>query len=137
MFKNVFILGLCVSATSGCASSNMNGPFGYEGEFQQVAMVTGSTPGMSNQETSEAIDRAYLDGVLTSEQARKAHMQLDVKGHQTAEEIAVINRNRLAKRDQYETKKEDLDVIRDTAQTGSSVVSDIRDIKNTVHNIFN
>ena len=114
----------------------MNGPYGYENEFSRVALVTGSAPGMSQEETAAAIDRAYLDGVLTAEQAKKAHIQLDVKGHLTAEEIAVINRNRLAKRDQYETKKEDLDVIRDVAQTGSSVLADINDIKGTFQAIF-
>lgn len=133
MYK--ILIPFCVLALCSCSSSFENHN-SYSGEFNQVAMATGSTPGMTQYETKEAIDRAYIDGVLTAEQAKKAHIQLDVKGHQTQEEIAVINRNRLAKRDQYETRKEGLDVIRDTTQTGSSVVSDINDIRRTFEILF-
>ena len=134
--KSLKVLNMVLMAAlvSGCATS-FEEPHGYQGEFTQVAIVGGATPGMNKAQMAEAIDRAYLDGVLTAEQARKAHLQLEVKGHQTAEEIAVINRNRLAKRDQYETRKESLDVIRDVGQTGSSIVSDINDIKNTIRAI--
>jgi hypothetical protein len=127
-----FSLAFCLI---GCSAS-FEDRNAYQGEFNRVAMVTGATPGMTQAETAEAIDRAYLDGVLTAEQAKKAHMQLDVKGHQTAEEIAVINRNRLSKRDQYETRKEGLDVMRDTTQTGSSMISDLNSIRGTLESLF-
>ncbi len=69
----------------------------YREEF--AGMGTGSvgrtdTAGMSKGDIKNAIDRAYLDGELTSEQARKAHIQLDVKGHLTAEQIAFIEKDR-------------------------------------------
>lgn len=117
----------------GCgATSN------FAQEFGGVQSVgTTDTASMSNDELRAAIDRAYLDGELTSEQARKAHTQLDVKGHLTAEQIAVINRDRLAKRHEYESKKEGLDVLRDVTQTGSSMTSDVYDIKNTLKALFN
>ncbi len=92
--------------------------------------------GMSKGDIKNAIDRAYLEGELTSEQARKAHIQLDVKGHLTAEQIAIINRDRLAARHEYESKKEVLDVYRDVTRTGSSMVGDVRDVKNTISSIF-
>ena len=117
---------------SGCSAGST-----YKSEFGNVAEVgTTDTSEMSRAEMREAIDRAYLDGELTAEQARKAHTQLDVKGHLTAEQIAVINRDRLAKRHEYESKKESLDVYRDVTQTGSSMISDMNDIKNTIRAIF-
>jgi hypothetical protein len=91
---------------------------------------------MGQEELHAAIERAHLDGELTEEEARKAHTQLDVKGHLTQEQIMVINRDRLAKRDAYESRKEQLDVIRDTAQTGTSVTSDVYNVLNNVRAIF-
>ena len=92
--------------------------------------------GLSNGDIKRGIDRAYLDGELTAEQARKAHIQLDVRGHQTAEEIAIINRDRLGERHKYETNKEGLDVLRDVTHTGSSMVSDVRDVRYTIQSLF-
>lgn len=117
----------------GCSGAST----GYQTEFggvQQVGMQ--DTSSMSRSEMHAAIEHAYLDGELTSEQARKAHTQLDVKGHLTQEQIRVIHRDRLAKRDEYETKKEQLDVIRDYGQTGSSVTSDINNIISNVKGFF-
>ena len=106
----------------------------YQSEFSGIGNT--QTASMSNDDLKRAIDRAYLEGELSAEQARKAHIQLDVKGHLTAEQIAVINRDRLAQRHEYETNKENLDVIRDVGQTGSSVLSDVYNMKNTVNAIF-
>lgn len=94
------------------------------------------TASMSKGDIKNSIDRAYLDGELTAEQARKAHIQLDVKGHLTAEQIAIINRDRLAARNEYEGKKETLDVYRDVTQTGSSMIGDVRDVRYTIESIF-
>jgi mRNA-degrading endonuclease toxin of MazEF toxin-antitoxin module len=108
-----------------------------QAEFGQIASVgTTDVSRMSKAEIHDRIQTAYLDGELTAEQARKAHTQLDVKGHLTAEQIAVINRDRLAKRGEYETNKENLDVLRDMGKTGTSVLSDINNMKNTIGQIF-
>ena len=124
-------LGLMVA--TGCYSVNP----AYQSEFGGFSMPgTRDVSSMSRKELHSAIELAHLDGELTAEQARKAHLQLDVKGHLTAEQVAVINRDRLAKRDAYETSKEQLDVVRDVFGTGSSTVNDIRDIKNTIRSIF-
>lgn len=122
-----FALGLTISA---CSAGTSN----YQNEFNGIGNT--QTASMSNDDLRKAIDHAYLDGELTAEQARKAHIQLDVKGHLTAEQIAVINRDRLAQRSKYETNKENLDVIRDVGQTGSSVLSDVYNMKNTINSIF-
>lgn len=116
----------------GCAGAST----GYQTEFGGVQQVGQDTSSMSRTEMHSAIEHAYLDGELTSEQARKAHMQLDVKGHLTQEQIRVIHRDRLAKRDEYETKKESLDVIRDYGQTGTSVTGDINNIITNVKGFF-
>lgn len=132
--KILLVIGISILA-SGCVQASS-----YREEF--AGMGVGSvgrvdTSNMSKREMQNAIDMAYLDGELTAEQARKAHIQLDVKGHLTAEQIAVINRDRLAKRHEYESQKETLDVYRDVTQTGSSIFGDIRDVKNTISSIFN
>ena len=133
MSKRLLYLCACCSLLSvGCTSGST-----YRSEFggiQSVGMT--DTSQMSRGEMHSAIEHAYLDGELTAEQARKAHMQLDVKGHLTAEQIAVINRDRLAERHKYETQKETLDVYRDTTRTGSSVLSDIHDMRHTIEAIF-
>ena len=49
---------------------------------------------LPKEDIKQAIDRAYLNGEFTSEEAIKAHIQLDVKGHLTAEQIAVIEKDR-------------------------------------------
>jgi hypothetical protein len=132
MRRSVVLLSIVALASIGCASGSQ-----YGSEFGGIASVgTTDTSQMSKLEMKEAIDRAYLDGELTAEQARKAHTQLDVKGHLTAEQIAVINRDRLAERHRYETNKETLDVYRDTTRTGSSMISDLNSIKNTIGSIF-
>lgn len=133
MRYSLLLLTLMLSSAIGCgAASN------YPNEFASLQSVgTTDTASMSTDEMRAAIDRAYLDGELSAEQARKAHTQLNVKGHLTAEQIAVINRDRLAKRHEYESKKESLDVLRDITQTGSSMTSDVFDIKNTLRALFN
>lgn len=95
------------------------------------------TSNMSRGEMHAAIQRAHLDGELTAEQARKAHMQLDVKGHLTREQIMVIRRDRLAKRDAYETKKENLDVVKDVFGTGTDVTGNINSTIDNIKAIFN
>ncbi len=134
MFRSTKIVALVIVGLmmGACAKSS-----NYQGEFGQVQSVgTTDVSRMSKAELHDRIQTAYLDGELTAEQARKAHMQLDVKGHLTAEQIAVINRDRLAQRGEYETKKENLDVLRDMGKTGSSVLSDINNMKNTIGDIF-
>ncbi len=132
MRRSVVLLSIIALASIGCASGSQ-----YGSEFGGIASVgMTDTSQMSKLEMKEAIDRAYLDGELTAEQARKAHTQLDVKGHLTAEQIAVINRDRLAERHRYESNKETLDVYRDTTRTGSSMISDLNSIKNTIGSIF-
>lgn len=128
----ITVLTLSISLSACAAKSNYNQEFGGV----RTNVGNAQTASMSNDDLRRAIDRAYLDGELTSEEARKAHTQLDVKGHLTAEQIAVINRDRLAQRHEYETNKENLDVLRDVTQTGSSMISDVNDIKNTVGSIF-
>ena len=129
---NVVSIFAALMLLSGCAAGSS-----YGSEFGQIASVgTTDTSSMSKGQMHSAIERAYLDGELTAEQARKAHTQLDVKGHLTAEQIAVINRDRLASRHKYESKKEQLDIFRDVTQSGSSMVSDVFDIKNTIKAIF-
>jgi len=131
--KSLVVLSLLVSL-SACVQGST-----YRGEFAGMGINTAggmNTAGMTNSDLKNAINRAYLEGELTSEQARKAHTQLDVKGHITAEQIAVINRDRLAARGEYESKKEVLDVFRDVTQTGSSMVGDVRDVRNTIRSIF-
>jgi hypothetical protein len=132
-FSNILVLSLAL-LSSACAQSSS-----YREEFAGMGVDSvgrTNTAYMSNEDLSKAIDRAYLEGELTAEQARKAHIQLDVKGHLTAKQIAVINRDRLAPRHEYESKKEDLDVYRDITSTGSSIIGDVRDIKNTINSIF-
>jgi hypothetical protein len=127
------IFSLSVFLLTGCYSVNP----AYKGEFGGFSMPGARDAStMGRQELHSAIELAHLDGELTAEQARKAHLQLDVKGHLTAEQVAVINRDRLGKRDAYETSKEQLDVVRDVFGTGSSTVNDVRDIKNTIRSIF-
>lgn len=122
-----------VAILTSCYSVNP----AYHSEFGGFSMPgTRDVSSMSRQELHSAIELAHLDGELTAAQARKAHLQLDVKGHLTAEQVAVINRDRLAKRDAYETSKEQLDVVRDVFGTSSSAANDIRDIKNTIRSIF-
>lgn len=117
----------------GCAQQST----AYQSEFGSVASVgTTDTSQMSPTELHASIEQARLDGDLTAEQARKAHTQLDVKGHLTREQIMVINRDRLAKRDKYETNKENLDVIRDTLSTGTSVTSDANSILGNIKALF-
>jgi hypothetical protein len=129
--KAFCLLGLAL--LTGCYSVNT----AYQGEFSGFKMPgTTDVSSMSREQIHSAIEVAYLDGELTSEQARKAHLQLDVKGHLTQEQVAVISRDRLAKRDAYETSKEQLDVVRDVFGTGSSAVSDINYMKNTISDIF-
>lgn len=130
----VVTLGLVAILASACAQGSN---FSNEFAGMQIASVgTTNTSQMSNRDLKDAIDRAYLEGELTSEQARIAHTQLDVKGHLTAEQIAVINRDRLASRHKYESNKEELDVYRDVTRSGSSMIGDIRDIKSTFGSIF-
>lgn len=117
---------------TGCASHQST----YRSEMQVASVGTTDVSGLSNAQIHAKIKTAYLDGELTAEQARKAHTQLNVRGHLTAEQIAMINRDRLEKRHQYESKKEVLDVIRDTAQTGTSVLGDINNAKNIIGTIF-
>jgi hypothetical protein len=118
---------------TGCYSVNP----AYQNEFGGFKMPgTTDVSSMSREQMHSAIEVAYLDGELTAEQSRKAHLQLDVKGHLTQEQIAVINRDRLAKRDAYETSKEQLDVVRDVFGTGSSTLGDINYMKNTISDIF-
>jgi hypothetical protein len=125
------LLGLAL--LTGCYSVNT----AHQSEFGGFKMAgTADVSSMSREQLHSAIEVAYLDGELTSEQARKAHLQLDVKGHLTQEQIAVINRDRLAKRDAYETSKEQLDIVRDVFGTGSSALGDINYMKNTISNIF-
>ena len=133
------VLGGCGLAMVLVGCSAVTGPqsTGYQTEFGGIASVgrqDAST--MSRGELHSAIETAYLDGELTAEQARKAHAQLDVKGHLTTEQIRVINRDRLAKRDAYETRKEELDVLRDTASTATSVTSDVNNVLDNVRAIF-
>ena len=129
-----FAFGMVTLVAVGCAAPTT----AYQSEFGGFNMPgTMATAGMNREDMHAAIEHAYLDGELTAEQARKAHLQLDVKGHLTQEQMAVINRERLAKRDVYETRKEQLDVIRDTTATGSSVTSDIKDTIDTIRSIFN
>ena len=118
----------------GCSGAS----HGYQTEFGGISSNVGTrdTSNMSRSELHASIERAHLDGELTAAEARKAHMQLDVKGHLTQEQIRVIHRDRLAKRDEYETNKERLDVIRDYGQTGTSVTSDINNIIDNVKSIF-
>lgn len=131
---SIIALATLMVSMTGCYSVNP----AYKSEFGGFEMP-GQTNlgGMSRNEMHSAIEVAYLDGELTAEQARKAHLQLDVKGHLTAEQVAVINRDRLAKRDAYETSKEQLDIVRDNFSTGSSVVSDVYYMKNAINAIFN
>lgn len=125
------LLGLAI--LTGCYSVNT----AHQNEFGGFKMAgTADVSSMSREQLHSAIEVAYLDGELTSEQARKAHLQLDVKGHLTQEQVAVINRDRLAKRDAYETSKEQLDIVRDVFGTGSSAFSDINYMKNTISDIF-
>lgn len=112
--SNIICILTLSFSLNACAASSQ-----YKSEFSDIGNT--QTASMSNDDLKRAIDRAYLEGELTAEQARKAHTQLDVKGYLTAEQIAVINRDRLAQRHKYETNKENLDVIRDVGQTGSSV----------------
>jgi len=124
---------LSLALLTGCYSVNT----AHQSEFSGFKMPgTTDISSMSREQMHSAIEVAYLDGELTSEQARKAHLQLDVKGHLTQEQVAVINRDRLAKRDAYETSKEQLDVVRDVFGTGSSALSDINYMKNTISDIF-
>jgi hypothetical protein len=132
-FSSVLLLSVSLLA-SACVQASS-----YREEFSGMGVGNvgrTDTASMSKGDLKNAIDRAYLDGELTAEQARKAHIQLDVKGHLTAEQIAIINRDRLAARHEYESKKEVLDVYRDVTRTGSSMIGDVRDIKNTVGSIF-
>lgn len=118
---------------TGCYSVNT----AQQSEFGGLKMPgTMDVSSMSRDQIHSVIEVAYLDGELTSEQARKAHLQLDVKGHLTQEQVAVINRDRLAKRDAYETSKEQLDVVRDVFGTGSSALGDVNYMKNTISDIF-
>lgn len=132
-FSSVLLLSVSLLA-SACVQASS-----YREEFSGMGVGNvgrTDTASMSKGDLKNAIDKAYLDGELTAEQARKAHIQLDVKGHLTAEQIAIINRDRLAARHEYESKKEVLDVYRDVTRTGSSMIGDVRDIKNTVGSIF-
>lgn len=124
---------LALALVTGCYSVNP----AYQAEFGGFKMPgTSDVSSMSRDQVHKAIELAYLDGELTAEQARKAHLQLDVKGHLTQEQVAVINRDRLAKRDAYETSKEQLDIVRDVFGTGSSALGDINYMKNTISSIF-
>lgn len=131
--KRLLLVCLFTTALASCSGAST----GYQTEFGGVQSVgSHDASSMSRGELHASIERAYLDGELTAEEARKAHTQLDVKGHLTQEQIRVIHRDRLAKRDEYETKKEGLDVIRDVGQTGASFTSDINNIINNVGAIF-
>jgi hypothetical protein len=132
LFFTIIASTLLITFTSCSTGSNYKSEFG---NIQQAGNHDVSK--MSNSEIHARIKQAYLDGELTAEQARKAHMQLDVKGHLTAEQIALINRDRLNERHKYETNKERLDIYRDVTQTGSSMIGDINNIKNTIRAIFN
>ena len=132
-FSSVLLLSVSLLASACVQASSYREEFAGMGVGKVGRTDTAS---MSKGDLKNAIDRAYLDGELTAEQARKAHIQLDVKGHLTAEQIAIINRDRLAARHEYESKKEVLDVYRDVTRTGSSMIGDVRDIKNTVGSIF-
>lgn len=134
MFKKFLRFGFIVSLgliTTGCAAKS-----NYRSEINVASVGTTDVSELSEGQMHAKIRKAYLDGELTSEQARKAHTQLDVRGHLTAEQIAMINRDRLEKRHDYESKKEVLDVVRDTAQTGTSVLGDINNAKNILGSIF-
>lgn len=127
---------LPVAFTIGCSALS-DPSTGYQTEVGGVASVgTQDASSMSREDLHAEIERAYLDGELTAEQARKAHTQLDVRGHLTQEQIRIIHRDRLAKRDGYETRKEQLDVLRDIGQTGTSVTSDVNNILDNVRAIF-
>jgi hypothetical protein len=133
--SNLVILSGVVFLLSACAQGSS-----YRQEMYSLSGVSqvgnSDLSGLSNADIKRGINRAYLDGELTAEQARKAHIQLDVRGHQTAEEIAIINRDRLDNRGKYETNKESLDVLRDVTSTGSSMVSDVRDVRYTIQSLF-
>ncbi len=127
----ILATGLALALSACSAGSN------YSNEFGQIGAVgTSDTSQLSNADMHAAIERAYLEGELTSEQARKAHTQLDVKGHLTAEQIAVINRDRLNQRHKYESSKEKLDVYRDVTKTGSSMVNNIKSMRDTLKVFF-
>lgn len=132
---NKYLLALAIGSVvfTGCYAPST----AYKDEFGGFQMPgQQNVSNMSRDELHSAIELAYLDGELTKEQARKAHLQLDVKGHLTAEQVAVINRDRLAKRDAYESRKEELDVVRDTFGTGTSVLGDIGNMKDAIKGIF-
>lgn len=120
----------------GC-SAMMDQSTNYQTEIGGVQQVgSRDVSSMSRGEIHAAIERAYLDGELTAEEARKAHTQLDVRGHLTQEQIHIIHRDRLAKRDAYESRKEQLDVLRDIGQTGTSVTSDVNNVLDNIRAIF-
>lgn len=124
---------LALVVLTGCYSVGTS----HQTEFGGIRMGdTGDVSAMSRGELHAAIERAHLQGELTAEQARTAHLQLDVKGHLTAEQVAVINRDRLAKRDAYETSKEQLDIVRDVFGTGSSALSDLNNMRHSIQGIF-
>lgn len=134
--KTYFSLLLIVIVSTGCSALSPSPNAGYNTEFGGISGGSARAAKMNDSEVHDAIDRAALEGDLTAEEARTAHLQLDVKGHLTDEQIAVINRDRLAKRDTYETNKESLDVLRDVTQTGSSMTSDVNNTINTIKAIF-
>lgn len=106
---------------------------GYD--YQQRQMGDEGISGLSRNEVEDRIERAYLDGDLTAAQAWKAHLSLDVKGHETTEQMRVIYREREAKRDAYESSEENLDVVRDTARTGASVASSLESVARSLRAI--
>jgi len=92
----------------------------YKDEFRNYDTDVGQTQGLSKGEIHDAIDRAYLEGQLTSEQARKAHLELSVKGNLTREQMMVVYRDAAVRQENYERKTENLDIVRDTIGTGST-----------------
>ena len=119
---------------AGCYSVGTS----HQTEFGGIKMGgAGDVSSMSRGELHASIERAHLQGELTAEQARTAHLQLDVKGHLTSEQVAVISRDRLAKRDAYETSKEQIDIVRDVFGTGSSALNDLSNMKDAIQGIFN
>lgn len=90
--KILSVLGIVLLA--GCYSVNTSRPSEIDGLAIPGASDRAS---MSSKQLHSAIEVAHLDGQLTAEQARKAHLEIDETGHSTHEQLTAVQHDALGK----------------------------------------
>ena len=117
--KAIFTVATLI-VTSGCSMYQPT----YKQEMGKYDEPVGERSDIfykSNEEIHRDIERAIDRGQLTQAEAYTAHERLNVRGHLTEEEMQIIYRDRTVQQNEYQAKKQDLDVVKDVGWTVQSL----------------